>query len=94
MGLGELGHRVELAGEGFEAVDDVLQDVGSWLQPAMIVITKLCRESSGGLWLTDLTNGPTVTLVFPSGFFILNQRPQTEGYCGEKHQICHRRNMG
>jgi hypothetical protein len=28
---------------GFEAADDVFENVGPWLLPVVIVVTKLCR---------------------------------------------------
>ena len=42
-GPGELECRLKLAGEGFEAADDVFWDVGSWLRPVVIIIVRFCE---------------------------------------------------
>ena len=70
-GSRELERRLELAGEGFEAMDDILWDVGPLFRPLMIVFFKLCQRRFWGSWSTDLAARPVAVLVFCSGFIVL-----------------------
>ena len=69
-GMGELKGGLTLTGEGFETVDDVLQDLGSWLRSMVIIVLELRQRWFGGSWSTNLTAGPTAVLVFCSGFIL------------------------
>jgi hypothetical protein len=65
-GPGELERRLKLAGEGFEAADNVVWDVGSWLRPAMVIVIELCKGGFGGSQSTNLATELTTILVFRS----------------------------
>ena len=62
-GTGELEGGLKLTGEGFETVDDVLQDLGSGLQSMVIVVLELPQRRFRGSWLTKFAVGPTAVLV-------------------------------
>ena len=70
-GSGELERRFKLTGEGFEAMNNVLWDVGPRFRPVVIIVIKFRQGRFGGSWSANLTAGPTAILVFCCGFFIL-----------------------
>ena len=72
---GEFERRLELAGEGFEAVNDVLWDVRSRLRSVVFIVVKDCKGRFGGSRSTNLAARPTTILVFHSSFFVLLIHP-------------------